>query len=117
MINKLKTCRCCLMEYEFASDLYEFTSEFSLDSENEDAEEFMKIGDCFSIITSISVPEESEEESRICSTCLTDLKFCFTFMKKCQNSHEVFVNPGESSTSSKQNFDYKFHQIFRARIR
>lgn len=100
MINKLKTCRCCLVEYEYTNDLYEFSSEFSLDSDNEDATEFMKIGNCFSMVTSIVVPEDLEEETKICSNCLGDLKASFMFMKKCQNSDEIYNNPGEFQTSS-----------------
>lgn len=93
MINKLKTCRCCLTEFDSLEELYEFSSEFSLDDDSGD--DFIKISECFHSLTTIRIPEDAEDENKICSGCLTDLKFCFVFLKKCQSSDDVYNNTGE----------------------
>lgn len=95
MVNKLKTCRCCLLESKFESELYEFSSEVSVDDEpSTDPQNFVKISECFQSVTSVQVPVESEDLSKICSQCLGDLKFCYLFQRKCCDAEKFYHNLG-----------------------
>ncbi|KAG5683243.1 hypothetical protein PVAND_012536 [Polypedilum vanderplanki] len=87
MIDKLKTCRCCLQTSLEEEELYEFSSEVAVD---EKSSEFVKINECYSEITSISVPDEEENFTKICSNCLADLKFAFIFKKKCLEASRLY---------------------------
>lgn len=87
MIDKIKTCRCCLEEVKNVQDLYEFSSEVAVDA---DSSTFVKINECYSHITDISVSADQEDLTKICSSCLGDLKFCFLFKKKCMESAKVY---------------------------
>lgn len=97
MLNKLKTCRCCLTEKKQENDLHEFSSEFSLESEKftKGAQNFVKIGDCFTSLTNIDVPEDLEDQSKICMQCLGDLKAAYMFQVKCLESEKVFSREGK----------------------
>lgn len=91
MVNKVKTCRCCLSEMDLDSELYEFSSEVSIDSETTlDPQNFIKIGECFASVTTIEIKLEDEDTSKICSQCLGDLKFCYMFQKKCLESDKTY---------------------------
>jgi hypothetical protein len=93
MVNKTKTCRCCLTESKVIAELYEFSSEVSVDSESTaNPQNFVKISDCFRNLTLIDIPEELEDLSKICSQCLGDLKFCYIFQMKCLESQKVYNN-------------------------
>lgn len=95
MVNKLKTCRCCLAESRSESDLYEFSSEVSVDDEPlSDPQNFVKISECFASLTSTIVPAEAEDLSKICSQCLGDLKFCYLFQRKCWEAEKVYSSDG-----------------------
>jgi Zinc-finger associated domain (zf-AD) len=84
-------CRCCLAEAKSESDLYEFSSEVSMEVDTaSDPQNFVKISECFKQLTSISVPDESQDSSKICTQCLGDLKFCFMFQQKCWESDKVY---------------------------
>lgn len=91
MPNLKTTCRCCLAESKVESELYEFSSEVSVESDTaNDPQNFVKISECYRQLTSITVPEESEDSSKICSQCLGDLKFCFMFQQKCWDSDKIY---------------------------
>lgn len=91
MVNKLKTCRCCLLEVSKKNDLYEFSSEVSVDNDlTSDPQMFVKISDCYMQITAVTISEEQEDSSKICSSCLGDLKFCYQFQKKCLEAEKAF---------------------------
>lgn len=101
MVNKLKTCRCCLAESKFENELYEFSSEVSIDDEpSRDPQNFVKISDCFTLLVNIEVPVEAEDFSKICSQCLGDLKFCYMFQRKCLDSEKMYNSPGKESKFS-----------------
>lgn len=71
--------------------MYEFSSEVSVDSEpSSDPQNFVKIGDCFTSLTSVSIPPEAEDQSKICSQCLGDLKFAYIFQKKCLEAEKSY---------------------------
>lgn len=95
MLNKLKTCRCCLIETAEESELYEFSSEVSVNPETATKPEFVKIAHCFRESTSIDVPENEEDTSKVCVSCLRDLKFCYLFLKQCWESERTYKNPAE----------------------
>lgn len=88
-INKLKTCRCCLKEYEVDSELHEFSSELATDSDPINPKNFIKISACYADVLSIMVVEEDEDTTKICSGCLGDLKFCYLFRRKCMESIKI----------------------------
>lgn len=87
MVNKLKICRCCLSEKD---ELYEFSSEMSMDDSAADAENFIKIGECYSTLTRIFVHKREENCSKVCNECLTDLKFSYLFQRKCLDNDKSF---------------------------
>jgi Zinc-finger associated domain (zf-AD) len=102
MVNKLKTCRCCLAEAKTESELYEFSSEVSVDSEpTTEPQHFVKISECFKHITLIAIPEDAEDASKICSQCLSDLKFCFLFQQKCLEADKVLSETCEAQGNLK----------------
>lgn len=91
MVNKQRTCRCCLEEVTENNELFEFNSEVSIDSETTtNPQNFIRISNCFKNLTNISVKEEEEETSMICSQCLGDLKFCYVFQQKCLDSEKLY---------------------------
>jgi hypothetical protein len=91
MVNKLQTCRCCLAVIESDAELYEFSSEVSIDSDTATSHQnFIKIGECFSTVTTLTVNDDEEDTSKICSQCLGDLKFCFQFQKKCLDAEKTY---------------------------
>jgi Zinc-finger associated domain (zf-AD) len=94
MVNKTKTCRCCLSEINSFSDLFEFSSEVSVDENNDggDPQNFVKISEVWQNITLVDVEasDEYEEVSKICSSCLSDLKFCYLFQKRCLESEKIY---------------------------
>lgn len=90
MFNKLKTCRCCLQQDEDKNGMYEFSSEVSVDNEIREDATFVKISECFTVITGITISEELEDSSKICSRCLGDLKFCYQFRRKCAESEYAY---------------------------
>lgn len=91
MLDKLKTCRCCLTEMKSERELYEFSSEVSVDTElSNDPQNFVKISECFASLTSVEVSEEAEDSSKICSQCLGDLKIAYIFQKKCLDSEKIY---------------------------
>lgn len=94
MLNKLKTCRCCLIETETESDLYEFSSEVSVNPEVAKPQ-FVKIAICFKEATLIEVPENEEGTSKVCPQCLQDLKMSYMFLKKCGESDRIYSNSVE----------------------
>lgn len=88
------------------ADLYEFSSEVSVDSETtSNPSNFVKISYCFRSLTFIDVPEETEDLSKICSQCLGDLKFCYMFQKKCLEADKIYSNSddGEKDKSLEHN--------------
>lgn len=88
---RLKTCRSCLKEVKFESELYEFSSEVSVDSDGTaEPKEFVKISQCYNSVTSVDIEEDTEDLSKICSQCLSNLKFCYLFQKKCWESEKVY---------------------------
>lgn len=94
MLNKLKTCRCCLTEKKAELELYEFSSEVSVDSDSaNDPQNFVKISECFTFLTAIVVPEETEDYSKICSQCLGDLKSAYIFQRKCIDAEKIYSAP------------------------
>lgn len=95
MVRKESTCRCCLSETESKLDLYDFSSEVSIDADNiEDPQNFVRISECFSRITTIKISDAKDEDtSKICSQCLSDLKFCFLFQRKCLDTEKVYSRP------------------------
>lgn len=102
MIDKLKTCRCCLSQSLDESDLYEFSSEVSMDSDTQsDAGNFVKISECFKQLTGSAIPVEAEDTSKICTTCLGDLKFCFIFQKKCWDNEKAYNESPKEGESSR----------------
>lgn len=91
MVYKLSSCRCCLSGPKTHADLYEFSSEVSIDSESTSSpHNFIKISDAWKYVTSLDVLEESEDISKICSQCLGDLKFCYMFQKKCVETDKIY---------------------------
>lgn len=92
MQDKLITCRCCLAEAKFERELYEFSSEVSVDSgeQVEPQNEFVKISECFKSVTGIEIPVENEDISKICTPCLSNLKFCYIFQKKCYDNDKIY---------------------------
>lgn len=92
MVNKATTCRCCLVESKAENELYEFSSEVSIDNDSTtDPQNFVKIAECFQHLTNILVPEDVEDTSKICSQCLGDLKFCYMFQRKCLDAEKTYV--------------------------
>ena len=93
MVNKLKTCRCCLAEFKDESELYEFSSEVSVDSEELPTEsQFIRIAEVYSQITSIEVDGQAQDSSKICPQCLGDLKFSFIFQRRCLESEKQYLS-------------------------
>jgi hypothetical protein len=92
MIDKSKTCRCCFQVSAEDTDLYEFSSEVAIDADSSD---FVKIGSCYYEITSIILPAEEEDQNKICSGCLADLKFSFIFKKKCIDTAKAYEQQQE----------------------
>lgn len=91
MSCRLKTCRSCLKEVKFESELYEFSSEVSVDSDGTaEPKEFVKISQCYNSVTSVDIEEDTEDLSKICSQCLSNLKFCYLFQKKCWESEKIY---------------------------
>lgn len=86
-MDKLKTCRCCVREIGNEDELHEFSSEVATDN---DSQNFIKISECYAEITTINVAEDDEDNTKICSTCLGDLKFCFVFKRKCLEAAKAF---------------------------
>lgn len=99
MPDKLKVCRCCLKQTKTESELYEFSSEVSMDSEEQkNPENFVKIAECYRQLTGTDVPVDSEDITKICSACLGDLKFCFIFQKKCWDNDKMYnVDEGKQN--------------------
>lgn len=95
MLNKLKTCRCCLIETAEESELYEFSSEVSVNPETATKPQFVKIAQCFRESTSIDVPDNEEDSSKVCVQCLGDLKFSYMFLKKCWDNERIYNNSVE----------------------
>ncbi|XP_070502544.1 zinc finger protein 260-like [Chironomus tepperi] len=87
MIDRLKTCRCCLQVLKNEEDLYEFSSEVAIDS---DSTNFIKINTCYLEVTNFNISAEDEDITKICSSCLGDLKFCYLFKKKCMEVAKSF---------------------------
>lgn len=108
MVNRLKTCRCCLLEVAKGNELYEFSSEVSVDNEvSENPQMFVKISECYAQITTLTIDEEQEDSTKICSPCLGDLKFCYQFQKKCLESEKVFnVFKHENESHGELNLKY-----------
>lgn len=90
MFNKLKTCRCCLTETAEESELYEFSSEVSVNPETAKPQ-FVKIANVYKESTSIEISEGEEDTSKVCVQCLGDLKFSYMFLKKCWESERVYT--------------------------
>ncbi|CRK87611.1 CLUMA_CG001407, isoform A [Clunio marinus] len=90
MVNKEKTCRCCLLEAGGDNTLYEFSSEVAMNEAPMSNQEFVKIGHCFTFITSIPIEQDEEDNSKICSECLGDLKCSYLFQKKCLESEKIY---------------------------
>lgn len=96
MQDKLTTCRCCLSQVEHEYELYEFSSEVSVDIEEQaEIKNFIKISECFKQVTGIELPVESEDSSKICTPCLSNLKFCYLFQKKCWDNDKIYSEEGE----------------------
>lgn len=87
MIDRLKTCRCCLQVLKNEEDLYEFSSEVAIDA---DSTNFIKINTCYLEVTNFNISAEDEDITKICSSCLGDLKFCYLFKKKCMEVAKSF---------------------------
>lgn len=92
MVYKTSVCRCCLSDVDLQPELYEFSSEVSIDEEvNVRPKNFVKIQDVWrNVIFPNADDDDFEDVSRICSQCLGDLKFCFLFRKKCLDSAPTF---------------------------
>lgn len=90
MFLRALTCRCCLTEFDNTSELHEFSSEFSLDND-EEPNSYIKISDCYANVTAISVPDDLENDTKMCHPCLEEMKACILFMRKCQTSDEIYV--------------------------
>lgn len=90
VMDKLKTCRCCVKEIEFEEELHAFNSEVAIDPDPEDPQNFIKISDCYMEVTLMNVVEEDEDSMKICSACLGDLKFSYLFKMKCIESTKIF---------------------------
>lgn len=95
MLNKLITCRCCLIETAEESELYEFSAEVSVNPETATKPQFVKIAQCFRESTSIDVPDNEEDTSKVCVQCLGDLKFSYMFLKKCWDSERIYTHSVE----------------------
>lgn len=96
MLDKLKTCRCCLSEASLESELHEFSSEVCVDRESlTDPQNFVKIGECFNSLTSVCNLED--DQSRICKQCLGELILAYIFQKKCLENEKIY-----SSTNAKK---------------
>lgn len=107
MIDRLKTCRCCLEEPKNNEDLYEFSSEVAIDNESTT---FIKINACYFEITNFNILLEDEDNTKICSSCLADLKFCYLFKRKCIDSAKSF---DDDETDDKEIGKYSNHfQLF-----
>jgi hypothetical protein len=108
MVNKLTACRCCLTSVKSDVELYEFTSEVSVDEVvSVEPQNFVRISDVWRSVTNSVDYDHYEDSSRICSQCLGDLKFCYMFQKKCLESDRVFVNlPDGEWISRFRNFSW-----------
>lgn len=82
-LNRFKTCRCCLRELGSEEELHEFSSEVATDADVVNPQNFIKISECYLDLVGFTVSEEDEDNTKICSSCLGDLKFCFLFKRKC----------------------------------
>lgn len=91
MIDRVKTCRCCLQVSKNPEDLYEFSSEVAIDSDSN----FIKINLVYLEVTGYTIEAEDEDSTKICSTCLGDLKFCFLFKRKCSEASKTFEEIGK----------------------
>lgn len=104
MVFRQTTCRCCLTEFANSSELHEFSGEFSLDNEIEDPSSYIRISECYTSVTTITIPEELENDTKMCHPCLEEMKSCMLFMKKCQNS-DVIYNQGELNDTQTSQLD------------
>lgn len=50
----------------------------------------MKINLCYLEVTGVDVAQDDEDLTKICSSCLGDLKFSFLFKKKCVEAAKSF---------------------------
>lgn len=96
-MDKLRACRCCLKEVVNDDELHEFSSEVAIDSDPVNPQIFIKISECYMDLTTLNVAEDDEDNTKICSTCLGDLKFCFLFKRKCLESSKIFEQEDQST--------------------
>lgn len=89
MTNKLKVCRICLGEADSEEELYEFSAEIAVEDRKEN-QNFVSILEIYQQLTSIPLASEEEDDSKICSQCLGDLKFSFIFQQKCIESEKIY---------------------------
>lgn len=101
MLDQSKTCRCCLMEVK-NQDLYEFSSEVAIDDSGPNPTNFVKIVDAFIRITTINVAKNDEDVSKICSTCLQDLRISFIFQRRCLDANQYYCQEFARSREEKQ---------------
>jgi hypothetical protein len=108
-MDKLKTCRCCVREIEFSEELHEFSSEVAIDADTANPHNFIKISDCYTeILFPLTISEDDEDVTKICSSCLGDLKFCYLFKRKCIESSKVFEQEQDVEESIGELYDFKF---------
>ena len=117
MVSKTSVCRCCLSDVDLQPELYEFSSEVSVDEEvTVRPKNFVKISECWRnvIFPNTEFDDEFEDVSRICSQCLGDLKFCFLFRKKCLDSavtYNEYEDGNKNGMNQNCNFTGCFHDF------
>lgn len=60
------------------------------DTESDNPENFIRIGECFSSLTRIFIHKREENESKICMDCLNELKLSYLFQRKCLDNDKSF---------------------------
>jgi uncharacterized C2H2 Zn-finger protein len=96
MIDKSTSCRCCLTQYHDNDKLHDFSAEVSTDDENN----FVNINSVYYDLVNLEIIESELEDTKICASCLSDLKCCYVFKQKCLNAAKKIAKLQEVETEN-----------------